>query len=90
MSYVDSHAITKSPRNRGAVKPLFGLFVFISRDAVICAFLFDLQLFNAYLLFVMKLQDRAFFENVVFVFLLIASGTIMFAALSKLIKLFFV
>jgi len=64
--------------------------VFISRDAVICAFLFDLQLFNAYLLFVMKLQDRAFFENVVFFCLLIASGTIMFAALSKLIKLFFV
>jgi len=64
--------------------------VFISRDAVICAFLFDLQVFNAYLLFVMKIQDRAFFENVVFVSLLIVSGAIMFAALSKLIKLFFV
>jgi len=59
-------------------------------NAVICAFLFDLQVFNAYLLFVMKIQDRAFFENVVFVCLLIVSGTIMFAALSKLIKLFFV
>jgi len=38
----------------------------------------------------MKNQDKPFFENVVFLCLLVASGTIMFAALSKLIKLFFV
>jgi len=38
----------------------------------------------------MKIQDRAFFENVVFLALLIASGTIMLNVLVKIIKLFFV